>query len=76
MLLISVLPFIALCICLEGTSATTPDVNVTVARLSTDIVKVNIQIDIGVQDTPNLGVPVMPLSARLATYNNRRERRQ
>jgi hypothetical protein len=55
MLPISVLPFIALCMCLEGTSATTPDVNVTVARPSTDIVKVNIQIDIGVQDTPNRG---------------------
>jgi hypothetical protein len=55
MLAISVLPFIALCMCLESTSATTPDVNVTVARPSTDIVEVNIQIDIGVQDSPNLG---------------------
>jgi hypothetical protein len=63
MLPISIPPFIAFCMCLEGTSATTPDVNVTVARPSTDIVEVNIQIDIGVQDSPNLrGVGYVALS--------------
>jgi hypothetical protein len=55
MLPVSVLPLVALCMCLDGTSATTPDVNVTVVRPSTEVVEVNIQVDIGVQNSPNLG---------------------